>query len=562
MANITFVQIEDHRPQRIRKAHSKVRTGCQTCKIRKKKCDESKPACDRCTSTGRKCDGYGDPPTKSVTIKPTSQPDLVSEVSSRSSVTTSSSSPFSSPSASKARDQPLKLWRPPQSAWLPNEQDYHCFDFFRRRTGPDFAAYFDSSIWRDFVVRACFLHPTVLQAAAAVGAVHRRFELGISPEGFRYCGVAVNQYRKALKSLDEDPPVEAEVNMVVSILLGLFEAFQGNYDSAISQYQSGLTALFRPNMKRIHSETRRKTVKISYESLQKFTERLEARAPQLFGTPTHILSQPASDGRLEAIPEEFTTLEEARDCIITEGRYIWHAWTQLELGKLKGFSTQHLHVSRLLEWSKAYAEYAKSERGQSRPPSRQSYLLKIYREAMYLVILTQLSFHEPDGQVIIPLCSLPETCTSHTLCHKYMDRQSVLNAQLARVTMLAESVFNQGTLFEVDKQSITIDSGMGLSLLLGPCPCRSTKVRYQATSLLTTSEFEQKVWKTMGVYNIAEKMGSLEEHAVRAAVATLIPNEPKWIDATCLLEDRKILLRHCREDDFGGLLWTQEWLTY
>ncbi|EXJ55882.1 hypothetical protein A1O7_08813 [Cladophialophora yegresii CBS 114405] len=32
--------------------------GCLTCKIRKVKCGEEKPACRRCLSTGRKCDGY------------------------------------------------------------------------------------------------------------------------------------------------------------------------------------------------------------------------------------------------------------------------------------------------------------------------------------------------------------------------------------------------------------------------------------------------------------------------------------------------------------------------
>ncbi|KAF5612490.1 C6 zinc finger domain protein [Fusarium sp. NRRL 25303] len=41
-----------------RKGSKKVRTGCITCKVRKIKCDETKPFCRRCTSTGRICDGY------------------------------------------------------------------------------------------------------------------------------------------------------------------------------------------------------------------------------------------------------------------------------------------------------------------------------------------------------------------------------------------------------------------------------------------------------------------------------------------------------------------------
>ncbi|KAI1063690.1 hypothetical protein LB506_005732 [Fusarium annulatum] len=37
---------------------AKGKTGCITCRIRRVKCDEGKPSCQRCVSTGRKCDGY------------------------------------------------------------------------------------------------------------------------------------------------------------------------------------------------------------------------------------------------------------------------------------------------------------------------------------------------------------------------------------------------------------------------------------------------------------------------------------------------------------------------
>ncbi|KAM0226800.1 hypothetical protein ACHAPO_012066 [Fusarium lateritium] len=36
----------------------KVKTGCATCRIRKIKCDEAKPFCQKCVKTGRTCDGY------------------------------------------------------------------------------------------------------------------------------------------------------------------------------------------------------------------------------------------------------------------------------------------------------------------------------------------------------------------------------------------------------------------------------------------------------------------------------------------------------------------------
>ncbi|KIH87302.1 hypothetical protein SPBR_04958 [Sporothrix brasiliensis 5110] len=44
-----------------RASRRKVKTGCATCRTRKVKCDEGRPACQKCVSTGRTCDGYASP---------------------------------------------------------------------------------------------------------------------------------------------------------------------------------------------------------------------------------------------------------------------------------------------------------------------------------------------------------------------------------------------------------------------------------------------------------------------------------------------------------------------
>ncbi|KAF2167517.1 hypothetical protein M409DRAFT_66055 [Zasmidium cellare ATCC 36951] len=49
------------RGQKRTERRAKSKTGCGTCKIRRIKCDESKPSCNKCVSTGRKCDGYESP---------------------------------------------------------------------------------------------------------------------------------------------------------------------------------------------------------------------------------------------------------------------------------------------------------------------------------------------------------------------------------------------------------------------------------------------------------------------------------------------------------------------
>lgn len=48
---------------RAKKPHNKVKTGCMTCRKRRIKCDEAKPACLQCTESLRKCEGYQPPQT-------------------------------------------------------------------------------------------------------------------------------------------------------------------------------------------------------------------------------------------------------------------------------------------------------------------------------------------------------------------------------------------------------------------------------------------------------------------------------------------------------------------
>ncbi|RMZ82982.1 hypothetical protein DV737_g1778, partial [Chaetothyriales sp. CBS 132003] len=610
--------------KRTRKTHSKVRTGCVTCKIRRKKCDEAKPFCNRCTSTGRKCDGYGGAAPKTKTVKAPSPPDSAVDVHSRDASSPWSRSSGSSRSPPQSQDQHrlLKLWRPPKSPWFQTDIDYFCFDFFRHRTCPEFGAYFDSSVWRCFMLRACFLHPTVLLAASAVGAVHRRFELGITPEAFRFCGISVMQCRKALTQLEADlqssSSMGAEIRMIVSLLLAIFETFQGNYDTASDYLTAGIKGLISPPTGiTTHTTTAYKSVDIGYESLHSFTDKLEAQAHRIFGSSTTLLSRPfltLNSVPNDPIPKTFSSLEHARDVLFTEGAYVWDAWVQLELGNLPdNFSVQHKQVSRLLEWSLAYAEYSKTEAapstgGTSRTGAKSGsfassaasssrkhhlgpHLLKAYREALYLIILTQLAFHEPDGQIVVPPCTPPETCNCHAACLNYAERKSTLNAHLARLIVLSEPLFDLEP--SSLQESLYMDSGIGPPLfVIAGCEdngkyhrWHSTKARHQVTSLLAgeDEELQQKVWGSLGVYAIAERIGSMEEQAVIRAgavgggveasnalarvhqkgwMADGARVEAKCVDITCFLEEGQLLVRSCREDEFGGLIWRSEWISY
>ena len=582
-------------------------------RIRRKKCDEEKPACRRCTSTGRKCDGY----TNSTSIEmSTSEGSSPSQLEPNSKRFKPSTEKVVIPAARKSNSLVGndKIYPFLSNVRFDNDNDFYCFDFFRSRTGPEFAAYFDSSIWRTYIVRASFAHPTVAAAAAAVGAVHRRFELGISREAFEYCDLSDKLYQKALRRLSDDMvsnPNAAEINMIVMKLFSIFETFQGNYDTAERHMTNGLKSLLSRKMRTTYKDTQYRSVDINYENLRRLFLKLELESVRMFGGLYTSLSDPESstvepylspisenlddlescplDPNPYKIPRAFTTLSEARNVLFTEAKWIWHTWTLLERGQLtnSGFKRHQTHISRLLQWSMAYAEYSKTDAFSANPADRQpAQLLKAYREAAYLLLLTQMAFHSPaTGALIIPRCQPPEICDCHRSCRNYAERKEALNAHFARLLVLSESIFNRSSFFAYDEHAMSVDSGIGPPLYVGATHHRSTKVRHQVTSLLDKSEIQHRVWDTLGVYAIAEKLSSIEEHAVVNCGAVADALEPKWVDITFFLDERRVLLRYCHADregregkvrgtglwtgddrwdesGSGGLVWTQEWVAF
>jgi hypothetical protein len=56
----TTILAEQCRPKRKQTSSIRTRTGCATCRSRKKKCDEAKPECNNCTRVGLLCGGYAE----------------------------------------------------------------------------------------------------------------------------------------------------------------------------------------------------------------------------------------------------------------------------------------------------------------------------------------------------------------------------------------------------------------------------------------------------------------------------------------------------------------------
>jgi hypothetical protein len=117
--------------------------------VRRVKCDEARPSCQRCVSTGRKCDWY----TEQIR-KPSS---IVSSISDTSNA------------------QLINLARSPSTAINGTEKEARSFHFFCQKTAPQLTGFFGDDLWEYLILRASHHEPAIRHAVIALGSLHERF---------------------------------------------------------------------------------------------------------------------------------------------------------------------------------------------------------------------------------------------------------------------------------------------------------------------------------------------------------------------------------------------------
>ncbi|OJJ96627.1 hypothetical protein ASPACDRAFT_1859300 [Aspergillus aculeatus ATCC 16872] len=209
--------------QRKRSYRPKTRSGCLTCKYRRIRCTEERPACLRCTSTGRVCDGYEAPPP------------LPS-----SSLTTLRSKAFTRPLVPQSLGDDLLI----------SDQERRSFQFFIAKTAPQLAGDFECVFWERLLLQSAHHEPAIRHVTIALGSLHERLERD-SGTSYR-AGIqimhdpfALRQYLCAMRYLMPTPggSQPLDVCLMSCILFACFEAMRGQYGSAITHITSGLKIL-------------------------------------------------------------------------------------------------------------------------------------------------------------------------------------------------------------------------------------------------------------------------------------------------------------------------------
>ncbi|KAF4841381.1 Aspercryptin biosynthesis cluster-specific transcription regulator atnN [Colletotrichum siamense] len=184
---------------------SKVKTGCITCKIRRVKCDEARPACNRCVSTGRKCDGYVAPPNGTYSWA-----------------------------------QLLRVCPPPtQNA---SESELRALSFFRGVVAPVLAGPLDNYFWTHLATQLSHQEQAAKYAVLTISSLYEKFKENPMD---RLAGeknlFAVSNYNEAIRHLrTTDNP---ETVLFVCLLFVCVDMLRGECKGAIEHCRHGINIL-------------------------------------------------------------------------------------------------------------------------------------------------------------------------------------------------------------------------------------------------------------------------------------------------------------------------------
>jgi hypothetical protein len=240
------------------------------------KCDETKPDCMRCTSTGRRCEGY-----------------------------------------------PISVWPAPAPSLYTLTWDNHAsnaerrsFSYMRERAIYDISGYFESDFWDRLVLRISSTEPVVRHALLGLSSLcETYYSRGLNElQSESHAQFALQQYNKAVRllsdSLSTSKP-QLDVVLTSCLVFVWLEFMRNDLDAGLRHLKSGLKILddfHRP------SGSSRSPSELIDASLIRAFWRLKIQAT-VYGGPMLELLSDGHGNRQNSVPVSFSSIEEARNTL-------------------------------------------------------------------------------------------------------------------------------------------------------------------------------------------------------------------------------------------------------
>ncbi|OHF03787.1 C6 zinc finger protein [Colletotrichum orchidophilum] len=210
----------DSKPQQVRASKPKVRSGCVTCKLRRVKCDEGKPACAACLKYQGHCGGYKASKTQPSKLPPPKNRLLF-------------------PKQPKNQVLDVVLIEPNYSSLVfSSQREKDHFDYGLSFTNA--ALMFRSDLLTQIIPQLSWNDPAIKHAALAIGAA----ALGATTREQRLLGRgkfdtdALFHYTKSMNIL-YSTPMSPERTLLACLLFITFESFRGNKAAGLNHISHG-----------------------------------------------------------------------------------------------------------------------------------------------------------------------------------------------------------------------------------------------------------------------------------------------------------------------------------
>lgn len=425
------------------------------------KCDEGKPACLKCTSSGRSCHGYLAPP------KP-----LLFEVS----------------------------------------QDYaerRSFHYFAERTAPELqpksTVSSGSPFWSIYVLRASYSHEVVRHATAAIGSFHESLELPPGQEAKAARDYSFKQYNKAISVITKTgQSLPTEDVLIACVLFLWLENLQGNFAISLNHLRSGISILetWRSNRLASTNGIGASAAAID-ENIGPMLDRLKLQAA-IYLIPIDLGNMPICQ---PSLPMEFSTFAEAHRHFYRIMYWVCH---KLEVG-LQKIGMIYVRkelvprlVSKLNSWLSLLERYVAWEADCGEAETIEDRHWKV-KSALHLQI--------QHRQIVIMLKSFPYD--TETLFDKQLGyfedivsmSQQFIEEEIKEEKTLAEN----GTSGASDQYHAIIPS-----LFLTAGRCRDPQTRRKAIALLRSRRrWKEDSWDSVVAADLVEHLMLLEEKGLK-----------------------------------------------
>ena len=469
------------------------------------KCTEERPACVRCTSTGRKCDGY---PTL-----PVSRRDLVTPENGRSSILVSYS----------------RLLDPFDHDGKPNVQ----FEYFCHRVIPQTNYHLQSSFWDRLLLQLYHREPCIRHAVVAVSLLHQDWELN----GMTSCCAdrnALFSHQRAMRhandllgrahSSAQPNHVDIVAILVVCILFICFEHGSGKYRTSIDHLQNGLQIVSRYYPACLNVGTTDNALAKSPEiaALVDVMQRLEFMTATFMNARFSTQYPPSfSDARFVTLPSTFESRDEARRHLFNLVK--WH----ISLSDIidKKMVTMEQSIEGTPESFRQVIEHEKQ------------HFVQVFGrwEKLFLDLFQN---NEPLG------ASVPAPCSFVWVI--YLSTKTMVNADFAgdemaydAYTELFEDLLQRArTMLPTKNVWFSLEDGIISLLFLVARRCRHPRLRREAISLLASRNGREGVWECHKMSLLALKLVSIEEEGIPNVTA------PEDIPYTARVRSIKTQIMH------------------